>query len=203
MATVGGGGSASNHDVQESSSAQSGARVALSNAPTAALGPSASPPVLAVHREPGVYNWQATKSSLKERLSYLLNNELLSDVRFVVGKDRQAQRIPAHKFVLAAGSGVFDAMFNGGMATTTAEIELPDTDPAAFLSLLRWVDETQVAKLCLEGFPIAPFPPLSLAVISRGVAIPSRVEGKQIAKIIIIQLFSRRIQPMHRFKKSC
>ncbi|XP_061608237.1 BTB/POZ domain-containing protein 1-like isoform X1 [Phyllopteryx taeniolatus] len=140
MATGGGGGcSASNRDVQESNSAQGGAPVALSNVPTAALGPSASPPVLAVHREPGVYNWQATKSSLMERFAYLFNNELLSDVRFVVGKGRQAQRIPAHKFVLAAGSAVFDAMFNGGMATASAEIELPDTEPAAFLSLLRFL----------------------------------------------------------------
>uniref|UniRef100_H3BDW6 BTB domain containing 1 n=1 Tax=Latimeria chalumnae TaxID=7897 RepID=H3BDW6_LATCH len=63
-----------------------------------------------------MYNWQATKSSVKERFAFLFNNELLSDVRFVVGKGRQAQRIPAHKFVLAAGSAVFDAMFNGGMA---------------------------------------------------------------------------------------
>ncbi|XP_077374774.1 BTB/POZ domain-containing protein 1-like isoform X2 [Festucalex cinctus] len=140
MATGGGGGdSASKHDVQESSSAQSGAPGALSNVPTAALGPSASPPVLAVHREPGVYNWQATKSSLKERFAYLFNNELLSDVRFVVGNGRQPQRIPAHKFVLAAGSAVFDAMFNGGMASTSTEIELPDTEPAAFLSLLRFL----------------------------------------------------------------
>uniref|UniRef100_H3BDW5 BTB domain containing 1 n=1 Tax=Latimeria chalumnae TaxID=7897 RepID=H3BDW5_LATCH len=93
-----------------------------------------------------MYNWQATKSSVKERFAFLFNNELLSDVRFVVGKGRQAQRIPAHKFVLAAGSAVFDAMFNGGMATTSAEIELPDVEPAAFLALLRFLysDEVQI-----------------------------------------------------------
>lgn len=95
-----------------------------------------SPPSGGLHREP-MYNWQATKSSVKERFAFLFNNELLSDVRFIVGKGRQAQRIPAHKFVLAAGSAVFDAMFNGGMATTSAEIELPDVEPAAFLALLR------------------------------------------------------------------
>lgn len=133
-----GGGLASNHDGQEaaSNSAQSGAAAAISNVPASGPAPSASPPVLGLHREP-VYNWQATKSSLKERFAFLFNNELLSDVRFVVGKGRQAQRIPAHKFVLAAGSAVFDAMFNGGMATTSAEIELPDVEPAAFLALLR------------------------------------------------------------------
>ncbi|MEJ1278066.1 BTB (POZ) domain containing 1 [Cricetulus griseus] len=102
-------------------------------------------------REP-LYNWQATKASLKERFAFLFNSELLSDVRFVLGKGRGAaaaggpQRIPAHRFVLAAGSAVFDAMFNGGMATTSAEIELPDVEPAAFLALLRFLysDEVQI-----------------------------------------------------------
>lgn len=133
------GGLASNHDGQEaaSNSAQSGAAALLSNVPASGPARSASPPVLGLHREP-MYNWQATKSSLKERFAFLFNNELLSDVRFIVGKGRQAQRIPAHKFVLAAGSAVFDAMFNGGMATTSTEIELPDVEPAAFLALLRW-----------------------------------------------------------------
>lgn len=110
---------------------------------------AASPPApVVVQREP-VYNWQATKRSLRERFAFLFANELLSDVRFVVGKGGPRaggggpgpgqQRIPAHRFVLAAGSAVFDAMFNGGMATTSAEIELPDVEPAAFLALLRSV----------------------------------------------------------------
>lgn len=33
---------------------------------------------------------------------------------------------------------MFDAMFNGGMATTSTEIELPDVEPAAFLALLKY-----------------------------------------------------------------
>ncbi|XP_054569187.1 BTB/POZ domain-containing protein 1 isoform X3 [Eptesicus fuscus] len=116
--------------------------------PLSALGP-----LLPLQREP-LYNWQATKASLKERFAFLFNSELLSDVRFVLGKGRAGaaaaaggpQRIPAHRFVLAAGSAVFDAMFNGGMATTSAEIELPDVEPAAFLALLRFLysDEVQI-----------------------------------------------------------
>uniref|UniRef100_A0A1A8CU59 BTB (POZ) domain containing 1 n=1 Tax=Nothobranchius kadleci TaxID=1051664 RepID=A0A1A8CU59_NOTKA len=142
MASGSGSGLASNQNSQEaaSNSSQCGAVASLS---VSAPGPSASPPVLGLHREP-MYNWQATKSSLKERFAFLFNNELLSDVRFVVGKGRQAQRIPAHKFVLAAGSAVFDAMFNGGMATTSTEIELPDVEPAAFLSLLRFLYSDEV-----------------------------------------------------------
>lgn len=140
MATGGGGdGPASNYEGQASNFARSGAGrnvAAVSNAPVAVAAAPICPPSVGLHREP-MYNWQATKSSLKERFAFLFNNELLSDVRFIVGKARQAQRIPAHKFVLAAGSAVFDAMFNGGMATTSAEIELPDVEPAAFLALLR------------------------------------------------------------------
>nr|XP_033775767.1 BTB/POZ domain-containing protein 1 isoform X2 [Geotrypetes seraphini] len=123
-----------------------GGAAAASNFPAGkAVGVPGSLPPPPFHREP-MYNWQATKSSLKERFAFLFNHELLSDVRFAVGKGRQAQRIPAHKFVLAAGSAVFDAMFNGGMATTSAEIELPDVEAAAFLALLRFLysDEVQI-----------------------------------------------------------
>ncbi|XP_070542420.1 BTB/POZ domain-containing protein 2-like [Ptychodera flava] len=92
------------------------------------------------------YNWQATKTAVKERFAFMFNNEILSDVHFIVGKDMQTQRIPAHKFVLSVGSAVFYAMFNGGMATQSAEVELPDVEPAAFLALLRFLysDEVQI-----------------------------------------------------------
>lgn len=43
------------------------------------------------------YNWQAMKPTVRERFQYLHNNETLADVHFVVGRGRQAQRIPAHK----------------------------------------------------------------------------------------------------------
>lgn len=68
----------------------------------------------------------------------MFNNEILCDVHFVVGRDDSRQRIPAHKFVLSCGSAVFDAMFNGTLATKAEEIELPDVEPAAFLALLRY-----------------------------------------------------------------
>lgn len=90
------------------------------------------------------YNWQATKTTVKERLQYLHNNEILSDVRFIVGRGMQTQRVPAHKFVLSSGSAVFDAMFNGILATQSSEVELPDIEPAAFLELLRFLYTDEV-----------------------------------------------------------
>lgn len=67
----------------------------------------------------------------------MFNNEILSDVHFIVGRDMVQQRIPAHKFVLAVGSAVFDAMFNSTLATQADTVELPDVEPAAFLALLK------------------------------------------------------------------
>lgn len=91
-----------------------------------------------------LHNWQATKTTVKERLSFLFNNEILCDVHFIVGKEANQQVIPAHKFVLSVGSAVFDAMFNGVLATKSEEVELPDVEPAAFLHLLKFLYSDEV-----------------------------------------------------------
>uniref|UniRef100_A0A8C9SP29 BTB domain containing 2 n=1 Tax=Scleropages formosus TaxID=113540 RepID=A0A8C9SP29_SCLFO len=143
------GRAAKTYRPQADSSATAAAAAAAAPATATAATPSvpSGPPSAAVlvYREP-VYNWQATKSTVKERFAFLFNNEVLSDVHFLVGKGMGVQRIPAHRFVLAVGSAVFDAMFNGGMATTSTEIELPDVEPAAFLALLKFLysDEVQI-----------------------------------------------------------
>ena len=36
------------------------------------------------------------------------------------------------------GSPVFDAMFNGNLATLDTEIHIPDIEPAAFSALLKY-----------------------------------------------------------------
>ncbi|OBS68062.1 hypothetical protein A6R68_03395, partial [Neotoma lepida] len=127
-------------------------------APSPSPSPSALGPLLPLQREP-LYNWQATKASLKERFAFLFNSELLSDVRFVLGKGRGAaaaggpQRIPAHRFVLAAGSAVFDAMFNGGMATTFLYSDEVQIGPETVMTTLYTAKKYAVPALeahCVE-----------------------------------------------------
>ena len=92
-----------------------------------------------------LYNWQATKTTVKERFAFMFNNEILADVHFKVGRGGAEQRIPAHKFVLSVGSAVFDAMFNSTLATTEDEITLPDVEPSAFLALLKFLYSDEVS----------------------------------------------------------
>ncbi|KAL9956914.1 hypothetical protein ACROYT_G038474 [Oculina patagonica] len=94
-------------------------------------------------------NWQTKRSTVVERTTFIFNNELLSDVKFVVpvstGESESKKVIPAHKFVLAISSPVFFAMFYGQMAETTDSIELPDCDYESLLELFRFLYSDQVS----------------------------------------------------------
>ena len=78
----------------------------------------------------------------------MFNNDRLSDVKFVVansnGESESKQVIPAHKFILAIGSPVFEAMFYGELAETKDTIELPDCDNESLLELFRYVYSDEV-----------------------------------------------------------
>ena len=91
-------------------------------------------------------NWQTKRPTISERTKFIFNNELLSDVKFVVpaslneSETRKSQKsIPAHKFVLAISSPVFFAMFYGEMAETSGSVHLPDCDYESLLELFRYV----------------------------------------------------------------
>ena len=91
-------------------------------------------------------NWQTKRPTISKRTKYIFNNELLSDVKFVVpaslneSESRKGQKsIPAHKFVLAISSPVFFAMFYGEMAETAGTVQLPDCDYESLLELFRYL----------------------------------------------------------------
>ena len=87
-------------------------------------------------------NWQTELPSIEERIMFIFNKELTSDVKFVFTEanddgSKAKLAIPAHKFVLGIGSPVFYTMFYGPMAETKDSIELPDCDYESLLELFR------------------------------------------------------------------
>ncbi len=85
-------------------------------------------------------NWQSGQKSMRERNAIMCNNALMADVYFNVGAELGSpKKFPGHKYVLATGSSVFYAMFFGGLAEEGDVIEVPDVEPAAFLTMLRCV----------------------------------------------------------------
>lgn len=82
-------------------------------------------------------DWQANKIQIRERGEFMLYNEMLSDIHFIVGTGTKMKKIPAHKFMLSIGSSVFYAMFNSSLGSDLDEIEIPDVEPSAFLALLK------------------------------------------------------------------
>ncbi|KAL9988190.1 hypothetical protein ACROYT_G002604 [Oculina patagonica] len=95
----------------------------------------------------------------KERCKSMFNNEILSDVKFVVQTSRNSENeesdskrrkivIPAHKFLLSICSPVFFAMFCGEMAETKDHIDLPDCESEGMLELLRYI---YTGEVCLNG----------------------------------------------------
>ena len=96
--------------------------------------------------------WQTTRKTLTERVEFLLNNSLMSDVSFVVRNASGVEEsIAAHKFVLAVRSPVFYAMFYGDLAESKNKIVLPDCDSESFLEFLRFLysDKVELSGRCV------------------------------------------------------
>ncbi|XP_068754754.1 BTB/POZ domain-containing protein 6-B-like [Montipora capricornis] len=89
--------------------------------------------------------WQSTSNStIRERCKYILNQELLSDVKFFVRDHRSEggsanKPISGHKFVLAISSPVFYAMFYGDMAERGNTVEISDCDYESLMELFRFI----------------------------------------------------------------
>jgi len=91
-------------------------------------------------------NCQTTKPTVRERSKFMFNNEC--DVKFLVKRvDDESEgklAIPAHKFVLATSSPVFEAMFYGELPETSDSIELPDCEYDSLLELFRYMYSDEV-----------------------------------------------------------
>ncbi|XP_028914705.1 BTB/POZ domain-containing protein 6 [Ornithorhynchus anatinus] len=129
-----------------SSSSSSSSPAPAAASPPPAKRPGVPPPPHNLnnnhHVEPA--HWQAFHPTLRERNALMFNNELMADVRFVVGPVGASRTVPAHKYVLAVGSSVFYAMFYGDLAEVGSEIHIPDVEPAAFLVLLKYLYSDEI-----------------------------------------------------------
>lgn len=83
-------------------------------------------------------DWQTRLPSQKERNKFLINNDTMADVHFVVG-EKGEKKVAAHKFPLCSGSPVFYSMFYGGLADGKDEVAVPDIEEDIFLNLLRYL----------------------------------------------------------------
>lgn len=95
-------------------------------------------------------NWQAEKRTIRERTALMINNPLMSDVKFTIPHDSNStgkntsEFIYAHKFLLSLGSPVFHAMFYGNMADTREEIPLSDCHSRSFIEFIRYLYSDEV-----------------------------------------------------------
>ena len=87
-----------------------------------------------------------TRCTIRERCKFMFNNELLSDVKFVVrqGRSERMKKIPAHKFLLVISSPVFFAMFYGELAETKDSIDISNCEYESLLEMFRFMYSDEV-----------------------------------------------------------
>lgn len=95
-------------------------------------------------------DWQLGKSRSESALS-LLESGQYADVKFCCkdqDKSDNADRVAAHRLILASRSPVFESMFYGQLAESGSDIELPDIKKTPFLLFLRYLysDDTDLLE---------------------------------------------------------
>jgi len=83
----------------------------------------------------GRQDWRniGTGSALPQRLGYILESGLFSDVSVIVGEKRKLFNV--HKIILRIGSRIFDELFEADEGKTSFGI--PDLEPEEFSLLLK------------------------------------------------------------------
>lgn len=90
-------------------------------------------------------NFIKKEKSLKKRIKYLLENEILSDFKCLVGKDGPEQKsVPCHKFVFAITSYEFYNLFHTLKSNETV-IKLPEICYTSFKQFVRYVYTEEIA----------------------------------------------------------
>lgn len=79
------------------------------------------------------------RSLLSNRVDSLYDNEIESDVVFLVGREPDVWRIPGHKSILSYANPVFHALFEGPLATQDNTVVIEDVESRAFDYLLRFL----------------------------------------------------------------
>ena len=98
--------------------------------------------------------WQESKTTIKERIAYLLKNDFMSDFTFI----SDDVKFPVHKLILASTSPVFHSMFCGPMAGRENELDFSHYGNADCISeflrfiytdeiLLKWENVFQILNL--------------------------------------------------------
>ena len=82
-------------------------------------------------------DWHSRFLGQKERHEFLIDNQEMSDISFLMGVNRD--RVSAHKFLLSTGSPVFYSMFHGELYEKSDEIAIPDLQKDVFINLLRYL----------------------------------------------------------------
>ncbi|GAB0091385.1 BTB domain-containing protein [Sergentomyia squamirostris] len=81
--------------------------------------------------------WCKERGAVKDRLSYFVGNEFLSDMIFVVGTGEEKIRIPGHKFILSTCSWDFyNALYL--LQLDNNEVPIQDAGYDAFLLFLKY-----------------------------------------------------------------
>lgn len=79
--------------------------------------------------------WQ--HSSLEDTNLHMLENEILCDITFLVGEEREP--VKCHKYMLVSRSPVFYSMFCGTLAELGDTVSVPDSEPEIWKLFLRSV----------------------------------------------------------------
>eukprot|EP00112_Aurelia_sp_Birch-Aquarium-sp1_P025687 Seg8680.1 transcript_id=Seg8680.1/GoldUCD/mRNA.D3Y31 product="BTB/POZ domain-containing protein 2" protein_id=Seg8680.1/GoldUCD/D3Y31 len=86
--------------------------------------------------------WQDAKPNVHARISHLLQNDFMSDFKFV----SEGVKFPVHKFILASTSSVFYTMFYGVMPEKKQELDLRSFGNADCISeFLKFIYKDKVS----------------------------------------------------------